>query len=58
MAAASLSGAALLESVKADILRLYATVPPFGTVSFGLVFHDGVVVRIIQSVEIQKQAKR
>lgn len=57
MAAATESGAALLESVKDEILRLYATAPAYGSLSFTVFFHEGRVVRTAYTAEIQKQRK-
>ncbi len=58
MDAANLSGAALLEYVKPDMLRLYATPPAFGSLTFTVYFHDGRPVRVGYTAEIQKQVKR
>lgn len=57
MAAATLTGAALLKYVEADLLRLYATAPAFGSLSFTIHFHEGRPVRISSGAEISKQAK-
>ncbi len=58
MDAANLSGAALLEYVKPDLLRLYAMPPAYGSLTFTVHFHNDKPVRIGYSVDIQKQVKR
>ena len=58
MAAATLRGAALLDAVKPEILRLYETAPAFGTLTFSVVFHEGRLVRVSYGADIQQQVKR
>jgi len=57
MAAANLSGAALLEAVKADLLRLYATAPAYGSLTFTVHFYEGRLVRTTSGAEVNRQAK-
>jgi len=55
--AATLTGAALLKYVEADLLRLYANAPAFGSLTFTVHFHEGRPVRLSSGAEITKQAR-
>jgi hypothetical protein len=57
MDAANLSGAALLEFVKTDQLRLYANPPAYGSLTFTVYFHENRPVRVGYAAEIQKQVR-
>ena len=57
MAAATLSGAALLDAVKDELLKLYATAPAYGSLTFSVYFHEGSLVRTAAGAEVSRQAK-
>jgi len=55
--ATTLTGAALLKYVEADLLRLYANAPAFGSLTFTVHLHEGRPVRLSSGAEISKQAR-
>jgi hypothetical protein len=49
--------AALLESVKPELLKLLGGAPAFGSVGFELVFHGGELCRLISKMEISRKPR-
>jgi hypothetical protein len=49
--------AALLESVKPELLKLLGGSPAFGSIGIELVFHDREISRIVSRMEVSRKPR-